>query len=213
MSMKEYYARRAAEYEKIYLKPERQADLRRMEEIAGDAFPGLSILEVACGTGYWTKFAAASAKSILATDFNDEVLELAKQKDYGTCAVSFQRADAYTLEGVPPWFDAGFHAFWWSHIPKRRIEEFLEAFHSRLSANAPVMMIDNLYVEGSSTPVSRTDENGDTFQTRTLEDGSVYEVLKNFLAEDELIASLADRCKDVEITFLEYYWFAKYRLK
>lgn len=212
MSMKEYYARRAAEYEKIYLKPERQADLRRMEEIAGDAFPGLSILEVACGTGYWTKFAAASAKSILATDFNDEVLELAKQMDYGTCAVSFQRADAYTLEGVPPWFDAGFHAFWWSHIPKRRIEEFLEAFHSRLATNAPVMMIDNLYVEGSSTPVSRTDENGDTFQTRTLEDGSVYEVLKNFPTPEEIRAQLESHCRNIEIKLLDYCWVAKYRL-
>ena len=211
--MKEYYARRAAEYEKIYLKPERQADLRRMEEIAGDAFPGLSILEVACGTGYWTKFAAASAKSILATDFNDEVLELAKQKDYGTCAVSFQRADAYTLEGVPPWFDAGFHAFWWSHMPRRKIGEFLDAFHSRLKPGAPVVLIDNRYVEGSSTPLSRTDEHGDTYQTRSLEDGSIYEVLKNFPAADELKAQLADRCRDIQITLLEYYWVARYRVK
>lgn len=213
MKIKEYYARRAAEYEKIYLKPERQADLRRLEGIVGKAFPGLRVLEVACGTGYWTKFAAVSAKSILATDFNDEVLDLAKEKDYGTCAVSFLKADAYTLEGIPQGVDAGFHAFWWSHIPKRRIEEFLQAFHSRLATNTPVMMIDNLYVEGSSTPVSRTDENGDTFQTRKLEDGSVYEVLKNFPTPEEIRRQLASYCRDIEIELLDYCWVAKYRVK
>jgi len=211
--MKEYYARRAAEYERIYLKPERQADLRRLKKIIGDAFPGLKVLEVACGTGYWTKFAAASAKSILATDFNDEVLELAKRKDFGSCSVSFQKADAYQLTVVPSGFDAGFHAFWWSHIPRSRIKEFLEAFHSRLAPEAPVLMIDNLYVEGSSTPISRIDEHGNTYQQRRLEDGSLHEVLKNFPTPEELKAQLAFRCKDIEIILLEYYWVAKYRVK
>lgn len=213
MSMKEYYARRAAEYEKIYLKPERQADLRRLEGIVGKAFPGFNILEVACGTGYWTKFASASAKSILATDFNDEVLDLAKQKDYGGCSISFQKADAYTLENVPPGFDAGFHAFWWSHMPRRKIGGFLYAFHSRLKPGAPVLLMDNRYVEGSSTPLSRTDEHGDTYQMRSLEDGSVYEVLKNFPVADEMKAQLAERCRDIEITLLEYFWVANYLVK
>ena len=211
--MKEYYARRAAEYEKIYLKPERQGDLKKLEEMLSRAFPGMDLLEVACGTGYWTKFAAASARSILATDVNDEVIEIAKRKDYGQCRVSFFRCDAYALDGVPKGFDAGFHAFWWSHIPRGKIEEFLEAFHSRLAPGARVLMIDNLYVEGSSTPVSRTDENGDTFQTRTIEDGSVHEVLKNFPTPEELKAQLAERCRDIEISLLEYYWVAKYRVK
>ena len=39
--MADYYARRAAEYERIYQKPERQADLRAMENwIATEPFAG-----------------------------------------------------------------------------------------------------------------------------------------------------------------------------
>ena len=64
-SMINYYARRALEYERVYERPERQTDLRNLEQVTAEAFPGLRVLEVACGTGYWTQFAARSAASIL----------------------------------------------------------------------------------------------------------------------------------------------------
>jgi len=50
-AMVEYYARRAAEYEEVYRKPERQPDLIRLAEAVTTAFPFLDVLEVACGTG------------------------------------------------------------------------------------------------------------------------------------------------------------------
>lgn len=48
----EYYRRRAAEYEKVYDKPERQADLRRLRAVVPAYFSQRRVLEVACGTGY-----------------------------------------------------------------------------------------------------------------------------------------------------------------
>ena len=47
-----YYAQRAAEYEAIYLKPERQADLKAAEMFVQKIFNGTNVLEIACGTGY-----------------------------------------------------------------------------------------------------------------------------------------------------------------
>ena len=49
-----YYAQRAAEYERIYAKPERQADLAALRARFGKLFKGKRVLELACGTGYWT---------------------------------------------------------------------------------------------------------------------------------------------------------------
>ena len=210
-AMAEYYARRAAEYERVYQKPERQADLRRIEALVSTAFPGARVLEVACGTGYWTQFIARSAGHVLATDVSPEVLAVAGQKDYGACQVERVRSDAYSLANVPAGFDAGFHGFWWSHVPVERVAEFLSTFHAKLRPNAKVVMIDNRYVEGSSTPLSRRDDRGNTYQLRTLADGSGHEVLKNFPSPDDLTRALAPLTVAPTIRQLAYYWTAEYR--
>ena len=75
------------------------------------------------------------------------------------------------------------------------------------------MFLDNRYVEGSSTPLSRTDAGGDSFQLRKLQDGSLYEVLKNFPAAEELKLAMAGRATAVEVTLLDYHWILSYRTK
>jgi demethylmenaquinone methyltransferase/2-methoxy-6-polyprenyl-1,4-benzoquinol methylase len=71
-------------------------------------------------------------------------------------------------------------------------------------------MIDNNFVEGSSTPISKIDTEGNTYQLRRLEDGSEYEVLKNFYLEDELKTKFKNCCSSFEIINLKYYWMIKY---
>ena len=61
--MQTYYAARATEYDQIYLKPERQADLRAIEAWLPPFFTGARVLEVACGTGYWSASIAHAARS------------------------------------------------------------------------------------------------------------------------------------------------------
>jgi hypothetical protein len=62
----------------------------------------------------------------------------------------------------------------------------------------------------SGTPISRTDEHGDTYQSRRLDDGSRHEVLKNFPAEPELRAAVEGLAADVRVEFLRYYWILSY---
>ena len=50
--------------------------------------------------------------------------------------------------------------FWWSHVPRQRIGEFLASLHGRLEPGARVVLMDNRFVEGSSTPVSEIDAYG-----------------------------------------------------
>src|SRR5689334_12775300 len=125
-SMVAYYAQRAWEYERVYQKPERQQDLRRLRDFVERACAGAHVLEIACGTGYWTAVAARSASSILAVDINDEVLSIARSKPMGPAVVTFFREDAYSLPDYSRRFTLGFGAFWWSHIPKRRLRGFLQ---------------------------------------------------------------------------------------
>src|SRR5207302_8191007 len=69
-----YYAARAAEYERIYEKPERQRDLARLRELIPAYFAGRDVLDVACGTGYWTQWIAPGARRVTAIDINVETL-------------------------------------------------------------------------------------------------------------------------------------------
>jgi ubiquinone/menaquinone biosynthesis C-methylase UbiE len=210
-SMVSYYAERAGEYERIYQKPERQADLKWLRSFVERAFAGADVLEVACGTGYWTEVLARSAASVLATDINEEVLAIARAKPIAPRKVAFQRADAYALPSAPQRFNAGLSAFWWSHVPKSRIRNFLRGFHRVLAPGARVVFMDNAYVEGSSTPISRTDAQGDSYQLRRLKDGSKHEVLKNFPTESELRAAVDGLALEVQVEFLPYYWTLTYR--
>jgi SAM-dependent methyltransferase len=207
----DYYARRAPEYERIYRRPERQQDLRKLEQLVAQAFCDHDVLEIACGTGYWTQFIAKQAKSILATDCSREVMNVARDKCYTPCTVSFVESDAYSLKNVEGTRSAGFSGFWWSHIAKAKLAIFISALHSKLDDHALVVLIDNRYVEGNSLPISRRDAERNTYQMRRLADGSEHEVLKNFPTKAELTEQLAPYADDLEIEFLTYYWLAKYR--
>ena len=64
----------------------------------------------------------------------------------------------------------------------------------------------------SSLPISRRDEDGNTYQLRTLDDGSTYEVVKNFPSADAAIAALGPRAHDARWIAHEYYWVLVYEL-
>ena len=208
-----YYSRRAAEYEQIYEKPERQRDLARVKVLLGDWLRGHKILELACGTGYWTKVIAAGAQSVVATDTSEEVIAIAKSKEYPGARVQFVLADAYALDSVPGVFTASFAGFWWSHIPKPRLSEFLYGLHRRLGDGARVVFIDNRYVEGSNTPIAGVDEAGNTYQVRQLRDGSHYRVLKNFPSADDIRAVLDGLARGLVVSELDYFWCASYEVR
>jgi 2-iminobutanoate/2-iminopropanoate deaminase len=78
--MQSYYAARASEYERSYLKPERQTDLRAIEQWLPLKFAGARVIEVACGTGYWTQFIAPVASHVLALDAAPETIGIAKTR-------------------------------------------------------------------------------------------------------------------------------------
>jgi ubiquinone/menaquinone biosynthesis C-methylase UbiE len=210
-SMLTYYARRAAEYERVYAKPERQADLRAIEAWLPGCFAGRRVLEVACGTGWWTQFAARDAAQWLATDVNSETLSIARSKSL-PAGVQLSVADAYTLDGIDDGFDAGFAGFWWSHVPLARVSSWLETLHAKLRPGARVVFIDNLYVESSSTPIARRDGDGNTYQQRRLDDGSTHEVLKNFPTREQAIAAIGPNKRNAQWQQWTHYWSLAYEL-
>ena len=210
--MKDYYAARAKEYDQIYAKPERQADLRLIEQWLPSRFEGARVFEIAAGTGYWTQFIAPVAASLLGLDASAETLHIAQGRPANANA-RWLVGDAYALPVSAEPYDAAFAGFWFSHVPLARQKEFLFGLNKTLQAGARVVILDNLYVEGNSTPLSAPDSEGNTYQVRKLADGSSHRVLKNYPNEFDLCDLVAPFGVQPTYTTWQYYWAFEYVLR
>src|ERR1700694_6059451 len=78
--LERYYAKRASEYEQVYDKPERQHELEWLRRRVPELFADRTVLEVACGTGYWTNSTPPRAAKVSACNIRGAVLEIARKK-------------------------------------------------------------------------------------------------------------------------------------
>lgn len=198
--MNEYYRRRAHlhDYYMSYSSNEGMEKLlsgiiRLFEKDIVDR----NLLEIACGTGNWTQILSKRARTVMATDINEPMLAIARNKDYVKPNVRFEYADAYKLDAIKGGFNAAFAADWWSHIPKAKIRPFLKGLHSKLNADARVIFIDMLPSSSHNIEEYYYNEDGDFVRKRTLPDGSEFIVIKNFPGENEIKAILKNLAKNI----------------
>jgi ubiquinone/menaquinone biosynthesis C-methylase UbiE len=210
--MQQYYRDRAMEYDLFYQVPERLNELPLLQAWLIERTRGLSILEVAAGTGYWTEIAAPLAQAITATDLNPETLEIAATRRLGQ-HVTLCTADAYALPHSTANFDVGMAHLWWSHVDRQKRKTFLSHFASRLRPGATLLMIDQLYVEGLTLPVSREDEWGNQYAIRRLQNGSTYEIIKNFPRPGEPEETFEELCKNISVLRLQHFWALSAQLR
>jgi protein-L-isoaspartate O-methyltransferase len=175
-------------------------------------FRGRKVLEIACGSAYWTEVIGETAEAVLAIDINRSLLEQAQKRCAHQANVSFQIADAYTLEGVPGGFNAAFGHGWWSHIPKKNIKTFLTALHSKLMTGALVLFNDQLPYGGF---YRKQDEDGNRIEQRILPNARSFMIVKNFPDKNEITNTLSGFADDVQYTPLpaEDHWEVIYRVK
>lgn len=194
-----YYAERAdvydetAGYQDIEAEKLREPIKARYREL----FQGKNVLEIACGSGYWTEVLGGVAESVLAFDVNEVILSRAVTRCRGLASVQFRIGDAYTFFGMPTGFDAAVAIWWWSHIPKGDIRQFLKALHGALAPGAMVMFVDQLPYEGAKRT---TDAGGNTLEHRELPGRRSFNIVKNFPTEAELRDALADFGEDIRYT-------------
>ena len=204
-----YYNDRAKEYDKVYQIPEEKEDLVKASELFQKIFKNKSVLEIACGTGYWTEQISITANSILATDINKSVIDIAKTKNFNNNVI-FEIADMNNLITAKI-FDGFFGGFIWSHILLQDIDKLLRKLKDQIIENGDIVFIDSNQVLGGAhdkNRITRVDKFGNTFQTRKLENETTYEVLKNFPSKHFLIDKLSQISTDINIIELEHYWIA-----
>jgi len=193
----QYYAARASVYDETagYRDPEAEQLRKPIRARYQELFRGHDVLEIACGTGYWTAAIGEVATSVLATDINSSVISIAQDRCRALDTVGFQIADAYCLDGVPTGFTAALGIWWWSHIPRGSVRTFLTVLHSKLKPGSLVLFNDHLPYEG---PVRRQDPEGNTLELRSLPDERTLWVVKNFPTEGELRVALQHIAEDIQ---------------
>jgi len=209
-----FYAKTAAGYDAAASgRHERANDLGQLREMVAHLARGHTILELACGTGYWTEVMAATAECIVATDNSAEMLALATRRGLPADKVSFREADGLDLPADLGDFTAVFIGFWWSHLLREEQEGFLKQLRARVGKDVLLIVLDDAYVEGSSTTIARTDAHGNTFQLVTTPDGERVELPKSYPTDSTLRKRLADAVREIKIVRMEFYWLLTCRLK
>jgi demethylmenaquinone methyltransferase/2-methoxy-6-polyprenyl-1,4-benzoquinol methylase len=185
--MKRYYAERAPEYDDWWYRrgrytrdPERERrwllDVAELEERLRRFAPQGDVLELAAGTGIWTRRLVPTADRVVAVDANAETLAL------NTPAAELVVADIFSWR-PPQQFDVVFFSFWLSHVPEGRFAEFWALVRSALRPDGRVFLID-------SGPPEVAGEG--ELQVRQLADGREFTIVKRFWQPDELAERVAD---------------------
>jgi len=78
---------------------------RRVKMVSGHLKPGMTILELGCGTGYFTHELAGSGADIVAIDISPELLEIARAKRSGP-NIRYEIKDACALTYADAMFDS-----------------------------------------------------------------------------------------------------------
>jgi ubiquinone/menaquinone biosynthesis C-methylase UbiE len=174
--VKEYYDRRAPEYDEWWHGAEREREGWR-EELAEvveaiRALPPTRTLDVACGTGYITQHLSGV---VVGLDQSGRMLERARQR---LPHVTFVQGDALSLPFPNDSFGRVFASYFYCHLEEEDARRFV-AEAGRVGRE--------LVVLGSRW---NGEEPKRRWEVRPISDGSTWPVYKRVFDPDELVAEL-----------------------
>lgn len=208
-----YYALLGEGIEDKYLEPDMDEDIDDMSIHLGNVLAGHTVLELGCGTGFWTEVAAESAQSVLALDINASLVDIARERPMTEGKVSFRVADALDLPEDIGKFSAVLVSFLWSHLNKKEQEQLLATLRKRLGKDVLMVILDDAFVEGFSETIARTEPDGTTYQILTTPEGERIEVAKSYQSDSALRKRLGTDVKEIKIERIEFFWILTCRLK
>jgi len=211
--MEKYYDAFSREYPDYSYKgnPESQREVEQIKKELTRLFSGKNVLELACGTGFWTNVVAEAAKSVLATDLSNSMLDCAR-KHTKHSNVEFMKCDAYDLSCIDGYYDGGLANYFLSHVPRKHIASFLKGFHNKLTSGTTVFLADSYPLGNLPEEPLLSSDAEDRYAIRTLSDGTQHRIIKNYYSEEELDEYFSRHSKNLEIHIGKCFWWVSYRL-
>jgi SAM-dependent methyltransferase len=186
----DYYRRRAPEYDRTsapvedFLAPQGEQLRDALHAFA----PSGNVLELACGTGQWTRELLKFASHITALDSSPEMIAINRRK-VDTPNVHYVVADLFDWQPDNP-YDVVFFGFWISHVPAAMFEPFWQLVDRCLAPRGRVFFVDEMEA-GDWRHEEFLEESGEVVRRR-LSDGTEHRAVKHFWDPAQLQKRLTD---------------------
>jgi demethylmenaquinone methyltransferase/2-methoxy-6-polyprenyl-1,4-benzoquinol methylase len=197
-----YYRARAGEYDQWFNRQGRYdrgpeanaawfAEAEQVTRALADFAPRGEVLEIAAGTGIWTRKLLPCVDHLTVVDSAPEVLAINRAQLPDTREVEFVPADLFAWQPERQ-YDVVFFSFWLSHVPLERFTTFWDLVRTCLKPEGRVFFVDSLDADAATyTNYSPSDRDG-ALTTRRLNDGREYRIVKVFHQPATLAQALAD---------------------
>lgn len=191
-----YYRARAGEYDQWWDRvgrydhgPELNQRWLREREVVYAAFDALKfaghVLELAPGTGVWTRRLTRTAQRITAVDASPEMIDI-NRASVASPKVDYIQADLFDWSPAAT-YDGVVFGFWISHVPARRLDHFFGMVAKALRPGGALFFVDG-QKEPSSTAADHVLPGEDQeVMTRRLNDGRAFRIVKSFHPPQRLI--------------------------
>jgi SAM-dependent methyltransferase len=175
--MKQYYDRRASEYEHNEAFPEEPS-----EDLPGllhaiSVLPPARVLDVACGTGFLTQHLGSDLTGL---DQSEAMLEVARRR---VPWAEFVRGDAFRMPFAEDSFDRVFASFFYGLLPLEDRGGFLQ--EARRVGQELILV--------EPTPEWAPSGRAEGWEERHLSHGSLYEIYRRYFTADRFAEELDGR--------------------
>jgi demethylmenaquinone methyltransferase/2-methoxy-6-polyprenyl-1,4-benzoquinol methylase len=187
-----YYRARAPEYDAWWFRTGRfdrgaennaawRADVAVVEAAVAamlDRTRPARVLELACGTGLFTRHLAPRADHVTAVDAAPEVIAINRGR-VAAANVDYVQADLFAYEPAAR-HDCVFMGFWLSHVPPARFAAFWAMVRRALAPGGFAYLVDSAHDPTSHAVDHPTPDRDAGVATRLLDDGREFRIVKVF---------------------------------
>lgn len=212
-----YYDARAREYDDWWYRRGRydrnpedtarwHAEVNELYAVFDALSFGGDVLELAPGTGTWTRRLVRTARSVTAVDASPEMVEL-NRANVRDARVTYVIANLFAWE-PERMYDALCFGFWLSHVPVERLDRFLATVSRALRPGGLLFFADSLSEATALHDNHRIPGESLQIMARTLANGQKYQVVKNYHDSPSLSARFLRAELDVAVqqtaTYFQY---------
>ena len=197
-----YYRARAGEYDEWWFRTGRydrgpefntqwQAETAAVESALAAwlaARRPAHVLELACGTGLFTRLIAPRVERLTAVDASPEVIAINRAR-VGAGNVDYREADIFAWRPTQR-YDAVFFSFWLSHVPDERFAAFWSMVGASLAPGGAAYLIDSAFYPTSTAMDHVLPGREAGIVTRKLNDGREFKIVKVFYEPGVLATKL-----------------------